>query len=265
MAESLTGQVAIVTGASSGIGRDTALELAGVGVWVVLAARNAAALHTLATEIQRAGGEAFVRVTDVSDPSDTARLVADAHARFGRIDIVIASAGQYIRGTVATRTLADFAASLQVNFYGALSVIQAALPHMLTARRGIIVAVSSVDGKKGLPLDGPYVAAKFALTGVMDVLRQELRGTGVHAVTILPGRVDTPMIASLDVPRISAKISSRRVARTIVRCIRRGVGTEVIVPFFGPSLLLWAHMLSPRLADVLVRLFKLEGDEVSQR
>jgi len=265
MAEFLTGQVAIVTGASSGIGRDTALELARVGVRVVLASRNAAELQALATEIQRAGREAFVRVTDVGNPADAARLVDDAVARFGRIDIVVASAGQYIRGTIATRTLADFEASLQVNFYGALAVIQAALPHMLAARRGMVVAVSSVDGKKGLPLDGPYVAAKFALTGFMDVLRQELRGTGVHAVTILPGRVDTPMIASLDVPLISAKISSRRVARTIVRCVRRGVGTEVIVPFLGPSLLLWAHLLSPRLADALVRIFKLEGVELSQR
>jgi NAD(P)-dependent dehydrogenase (short-subunit alcohol dehydrogenase family) len=265
MAESLTGQVAIVTGASSGIGRDTALELARAGVRVVLASRNAAALQALATDIQHAGGEAFVRATDVSNPIDAAGLVEDALARFGRIDIVIASAGQYIRGTIATRTLADFESSLQVNFYGALAVIQAALPHMLAARRGMVVAVTSVDGKKGLPLDGPYVAAKFALTGYMDVLRQELHGTGVHVLTILPGRVDTPMIASLDVPLISAKISSRRVARTIVHRIRRGVGTEVIVPFLGPSLLLWAHMLSPRLADVLVRILKLEGVEAGHR
>ena len=118
MAEYLTGQVAIVTGASSGIGRDTALELARAGARVVLASRNADALRALATEIQQAGSEVFVRVTDVGNAADAAGLVEDAFARFGRIDIVVASAGQYIRGSVANGSrlpLLQFG-HLRVNF-----------------------------------------------------------------------------------------------------------------------------------------------------
>ena len=262
---SLSGQVAIVTGASSGIGRDTALELARCGARLILASRNAAALETLAAAIHEQGTEVFVRRTDVGDPADAARLVEETVHRFERVDIVVSSAGQYIRGEATTRTLADFEAALRVNFFGTLSVFYTALPHMLKARSGALVAVSSVDGKKGLPLDAPYVASKFALTGFMDVLRQELRATGVRALTILPARVDTPMIQSLEVPLISRKISSARVARLIVRHLRRGTSTEVIVPFLGPSLLVWVHAFSPRLADFLVRVFGLEGKEQSSR
>jgi NAD(P)-dependent dehydrogenase (short-subunit alcohol dehydrogenase family) len=258
---SLSGQVAIVTGASSGIGRDTALELARRGACLVLASRNAEVLESLVVTIRSLGTEAIVRPTDVGDPADAARLVEETVQRFERVDIVVCSAGQYIRGTAATRTLADFEAALRVNFFGSLSVFYTALPHMLKARSGALVAVSSVDGKKGLPLDAPYVASKFALTGFMDVLRQELRGTGIRALTILPGRVDTPMIQALEVPLVSRKISSARVARVIVRHLRRGTATEVIVPFLGPSLLVWVHAFSPRLADLLVRLFALEGKE----
>lgn len=260
----MNGQVAIVTGASSGIGRDTALELARHGVRLVLASRNGAALEQVAAAVSGIGGQALVRVTDVSDLSDAARLVEETLAQYGRVDMVVASAGQYIRGSAATRTLAEFEAAMRVNFFGTLAVFYAALPSMLSEGKGTLVAVSSVDGKKGLPLDAPYVASKFALTGFMDVLRQELRGSGVRALTILPGRVDTPMIASLHVPFISKKISSRRVARTIVRHMRRGSATEVIVPFLAPAFLVWVHAASPRLADLLVRMFRLEGYEQHQ-
>jgi NAD(P)-dependent dehydrogenase (short-subunit alcohol dehydrogenase family) len=261
----LSGQVAIVTGASSGIGRDTALELARYGARLVLASRRAASLELLAAAIREFGTEVIVRRTDVGDPADAARLVEETVERFGRVDIVVCSAGQYIRGPVATRTLADFEAALRVNFFGSLSVFYTALPHMLKARSGALVAVSSVDGKKGLPLDAPYVASKFALTGFMDVLRQELRGSGVRALTILPARVDTPMIQALEVPLISRKISSARVARVIVRHLRRGTATEVIIPFMGPSLLVWINAFSPRLADLVVRLFGLEGTDQTFR
>jgi len=253
-----SGAVAIVTGASSGIGRATALALACRGVQVVASARNAQALEALVAEGGAEGGGIVAVPADVTDRAAVSGLVKKTLARFGRIDVCVCCAGAYIRGPVAGLTLDQFAESMAVNFTGALLLIHEVLPQMLQRRTGHIVAVTSVDGRKGLPLDGPYVAAKSALTGFMDVLRQELHGTGVHASTILPGRVDTPMIASLKVPLVSSKISPDRVAKAIVSAVEHRK-TEVIVPFWGPKSLLLAHLISPGLADFLIRLFRLEG------
>ena len=139
-------------------------------------------------------------------------------------------------------------------------LIRAVLPYLLAQGSGHIVAVTSVDGKKGLPPDGAYVASKFAATGFMDVLRQELRGTGVYASTILPGRVDTPMIETLDVPLASAKISRERVARAIVRAVRQR-RREIVIPFSGPKALIVLSSIWAGMGDGLVRVFKLEGRE----
>jgi short-subunit dehydrogenase len=131
---------------------------------------------------------------------------------------------------------------------------------MLTRGSGHIVVVSSVDGRKGLPQDAAYVSSKWAVTGFTDVLRQELHGTGVYATTILPGRVDTPMIAALRVPWVSRKISSERVAAAIVSAIRKRKA-ESVVPYPGPKTLIILSAISPRLGDWLVRIFRLEGKE----
>lgn len=253
-----SGAVAIVTGASSGIGRATAVGLARRGVQVVASARNTQALEALAAESRAAGGYITVVPADITDRAAVSALVGETVARFGRIDLCVCCAGAYIRGPVTGLALDRFAESMAVNFTGSLFLIYAVLPHMLQRRTGHVVAVTSVDGRKGLPLDAPYVAAKSALTGFMDVLRQELHGTGVHASTILPGRVDTPMIANLKVPLVSSKISADRVARAIIKAVQHRK-TEVIVPFWGPKSLLLAHLISPGLADWLVRVFGLEG------
>jgi NAD(P)-dependent dehydrogenase (short-subunit alcohol dehydrogenase family) len=229
---------------------------------VALAARNPAQLEECAREIRTAGGEAIVVPTDVSDAAQLRTLVRETVTRLGRIDLCICNAGSYVRGRMRDISARDLEASLRVNFYGSALLIQEVLPLLLEQRSGHIVAVTSVDGKKGLPLDGPYVAAKSALTGYMDVLRQELRGSGVGVSTILPGRVDTPMIAHLRVPLISAKISDVRVAQGVVRAIEHD-RAELIVPFAGPKLLVVVSAISARTGDLLVRLFKLEGKEKS--
>jgi short-subunit dehydrogenase len=252
--------VAIITGASSGIGRETALALAAKGVHVALTARSAGRLAQLEQEIRAGGGSVFVRTADVTDMAQMASLAEETRRRYGRIDFIVCNAGEYVRGPVRSLTTGDFQRAMAVNFYGALNLVYAVLPVMLAQGSGHIVAVSSVDGKKGLPLDAAYVSSKFALTGFMDVLRQELHGTGVYASTILPGRVDTPMIEHLRVPLISAKISSRRVARSILRAVRRRKA-EIIVPAGGPRLLVIMNALFPAAADWLVRVFRLEGRE----
>lgn len=257
--QDFSGQVAIVTGASSGIGRATALALAREGARVALAARRSSLLEEVAREVEALGGEALVVPTDVTDQAQVEHLVAQTLSRWGQVDLLIANAGAYIRRPIRELTAADVERSMAVNFYGALYAVLAVLPHMLARGQGHIVLVSSMDGKKGLPPDAPYVAAKFALAGFGDVLRQELHGTGVGVTIVFPGRVDTPLIAGLEVPWISAKIPPETVARAILRAIRRRQ-PEVIVPW-QTRLLLYAHVISPRFADWGVRFFHLEGWE----
>jgi NADP-dependent 3-hydroxy acid dehydrogenase YdfG len=256
-------KIAIVTGASSGIGRATALALAGEGAHVALAARNATALHEVAQAIRALGQEALAVPTDVIHQDQVERLVTETLSRWKRVDILMANAGAYVRCPIPDLTVAEVERSMAVNFYGALYAILAVLPHMLNQKSGHLVLVSSMDAKKGLPLDAPYVAAKFALAGFGEVLRQELYGSGVQVITVFPGRVDTPMIATLQVPWISAKIPPEAVARAIVRAIHQRQ-PEVIVPLQARALV-YLNTLSPRLGDWIARLFHLEGQENVRR
>lgn len=255
----LLDEVAVVTGASSGIGRAAALALAEKGAHVSLGARTESALRELADEIRMQGREALVVPTDVTDRNQVNRLVAETLARFQRVDILVANAGAYIRSPIRALTVEEVERSMAVNFYGALYAVLAIQPHMLERGDGHIVLVSSLDGKKGLPQDAPYVAAKFALAGYGEVLRQELHGSGVHVTTVFPGRVDTPLIDTLEVPRVSAKIPAEAVAQSIVAAVRQP-RPEVIMPIQGRALHL-VNALSPRLGDWLVRLFHLQGWE----
>ncbi|MCX7682217.1 MAG: SDR family oxidoreductase [Anaerolineae bacterium] len=255
--QDLTGRIALVTGASSGIGRATAVALARAGADVALAARREPLLEEVAEDIRALGRGALVIPTDVTSPSAVSQLIARVLAHWGRLDILVACAGQYIRSPIRELTPEVLQQSLAVNFYGSVYPVLEALPHMLSRGAGHIVLVTSMDGKKGLPPDAPYVAAKFALSGFGEVLRQELHGTGVGVTVVFPGRVDTPLIADLEVPRISAKIPPEAVARAIVRAIRRRQA-EVIVPFQA-RLLLLVNFVSPRLGDWAVRFFRLEG------
>lgn len=252
-----TDKVVIITGASSGIGRATALALAREGANIALAARREAELQAVAESIRALGRRALVVPTDVTQQAQVARLVAETLQRWGRVDVVIANAGVYVRSPVEALTVDAVERSMAVNFYGALYLVLAALPHLRAQHSGHIVLVTSMDAKKGVPPDAPYVAAKYALAGFGDVLRQELYGTGVDVSIIFPGRVDTPLIATLQVPRISAKIPPEDVARAIVGAIRRR-RAEVILPFQA-FLLMYVNRLSPRLGDWVVRTFRLGG------
>ena len=259
--KALQNKVAIVTGASSGIGRATALALAQSGARVVLAARNEKALSEVAQEIRALGEEALVVPTDVTQQDQVEQLVKETVAHWQHVDILVVSAGDYVRCPVPELNVEIVRRSMAVKFYGGLYAVLAVLPHMLASQSGHLVLVTSLDGRKGLPLDAPYVAAKFALTGLGDVLRQELCEEGIYTSIVTPGRVDTPMIANLDVPAISAKISPEAVARSIVRAIRRR--QPVVTIPFGARLLHIVDTLSPRLGDWVVRILHLEGQERS--
>jgi NAD(P)-dependent dehydrogenase (short-subunit alcohol dehydrogenase family) len=252
-------QVAVITGASSGIGRAIALALARQGAHVALAARREASLEELAQEVRAMGRQALVVPTDVTSQEQVERLVRLTIERWGRVDVLVASAGQYIRCPISELSPEDVRRSMDINFYGSLYAALAVLPGMRQRRSGRIVFISSLDGKKGLPPDAPYVTAKFALNGFAEVLRQELRGSGVTVTIVLPGRVDTPMLDRLSVPAISAKIPPEAVANAALKAAHRGKPV-LVVPAFG-SLLYHINEFSPRLGDWAVRFFHLEGWE----
>ncbi|HVN55625.1 MAG TPA: SDR family NAD(P)-dependent oxidoreductase [Anaerolineaceae bacterium] len=257
MKKSLTGKVAIVTGASLGIGENTALALAERGAKVSLAARSVSRLEEIANSIRQQGGEALVHPTDVTDPKQVESLVQATLSCWERIDILVSNAGQYIRRPIREMSMADLERSINVNFYGHVRAVKAVIPPMASQGSGHIILVSSMDGKKGIPPDAPYVSAKFALTGFGDVLRQELRPAGIAVTTILPGRVDTPMVADLDFSWISPKVPARQVSQAILSAIDRRPA-EVILPFQA-YLLYLLNVFSPRLSDAAVQLFRLWG------
>jgi short-subunit dehydrogenase len=260
MHTTLQGKTAIITGASSGIGRATALLMARQKLNLALAARDPKTLDGVRHEVERCGSPVLACPTDITQPQQVQALVDEAVRLFGQVDIIVCNAGQLLRRPAANLTMSEIRHIMEVNYFGTLNLIYAVLPMMLKRGSGHIVVVSSVDGKKGLPPDTAYAASKFALVGFMDVLRQELHGTDVHACTILPGRVDTPMVAGVRFPIGSRSIPSTRVATAIIRAIRKR-RAEVIVPYVGPKALVVANSMSPRLGDWLVRLFRLEGVE----
>ena len=253
----LVDKVVIVTGASSGIGRATSLALAQQGACVALAARREEVLRDLAAEIEAQGGQAITLQTDVTQRDQVEGMVRDVLAHWGRVDILVSNAGEYIRAPIVELDPADLQRSLDVNFFGGVYCIKAVLPHMLAQKSGHILVVTSMDGKIGLPPDAPYVSAKFALTGFCEVLRQEVSDHGIAVTNVLPGRVDTVMIEHLRFSWISPKISPEYVARSILSAIRNKTPVVILPP--QAKLLYYINVFAPRLSDRLSRFFRLEG------
>jgi len=251
------GKVAIVTGASSGIGRTLSIRLSRLGAKVVLAARNEGKLAGLQKEIQSNGNEAIFVKTDVSRREDVKNLVKEAMDKWGRIDVFVANAGQYIQGYTEDTGEDTFQKSFKVNFFGSFHAVKEILPIMTDQGSGHIAFINSLDSKKGIVGDGPYVAAKSALSGFGDVLRQEVKKSGIHVLTVYPGRVDTPMIKELEVPRISAKISVDKVVKATLTGIFKKKPV-VVVPktYYSLGAL---NSLFPRMTDWFYRMFQIEG------
>jgi hypothetical protein len=255
-------KVILITGASSGIGRATALIFAKLNSKVILASRNEEKLESLRQEIESNGGQAFVIKTDVSSFEDTQRMVMATISKWGKIDILIANAGVYVWDVSHEIDINSFCESFNTNFFGVLHAIKSVLPEMKHQGKGHIVIVNSLDAKKGIIGDSPYVASKSALDGFGDVLRQELKGGGINLTSIYPARVDTPMIENIKVPWISPKISPMKVSKAIIKGIKRNKAI-VIVPsvyFLIGSL----NNIFPRLCDWLYLKLRIQGENVKE-
>jgi len=187
-------QVVVVLGASSGIGRATALALAEQGAAVVCAARGTEALQALVAEITGRGQRALAVTADITDPASLDALVAAAEGAYGRIDTWVNDAAVSVYGTIEQTPLADFRRVMEVNFLGHVAATKAALPALRRAGGGVLIGIASVEGVRSLPLHAPYTASKFALRSFYDALRMELAADGspVAVTTVLPASIATP-------------------------------------------------------------------------
>jgi NAD(P)-dependent dehydrogenase (short-subunit alcohol dehydrogenase family) len=221
--------VALITGASSGIGRASAALFAREGYAVVLLARTRERLEAVADAIEaRTGSPAMVAPCDVSDRSKVEAAVRAALDRFGRLDVLVANAGVGLYARVEDVPPEEFEALWRTNVMGVLHPVQLAVPPMRAAGRGHIAVVGSVVGKRSWPFHGPYAATKFALTALVQALRAELAGSGVTASLILPVRRGHASSSGRRwwapiVPVPSGRRSGRRRSRgrSFVRCVTR--------------------------------------------
>jgi len=190
---SLKDKVAVVTGASQGIGRETALALAEAGAKVVVAARNEEKLAALAGAIAAAGGEAFAMKMDVADAEQVKAGFKQVIEKFGRLDILVNNAAVTRDGLAMRMKKDDWDTVLQTNLTGAHLCIQQALPAMMKARAGRIINISSIVAQMGNAGQANYVAAKAGLIGLTKAIAIEIASRSITVNAVAPGFIETPM------------------------------------------------------------------------
>ncbi|HET7712069.1 MAG TPA: SDR family NAD(P)-dependent oxidoreductase, partial [Thermoanaerobaculia bacterium] len=183
----LAGKSVVITGASSGIGRETALELARRGARVIAAARRGQLLETLAVECRALGAECTPFVVDVASANDCRRLIFSAP----RVDVLINNAGFAVFDAIEEASADDLHEMMQTNYFGAVHCIQAVLPQMLVRGKGTIVNVASIAGLMGYARMGGYCATKFAMVGLSEALRNEVMSRGVRVALVCPSTTAT--------------------------------------------------------------------------
>jgi len=194
MSKNVEGKVVVITGASSGLGAATARLLAAQGASVVLGARRAERLESLAKEIKADGGKALAVATDVTDRSQVQKLVDAAVKEFGRVDVMLNNAGLMPLAPLERLKTDEWDQMIDVNFKGTLNGIAAALPHMKKQKSGQIINVSSVYGHKVGPGAAVYCATKFAVRALSEGLRQEVKPYNIRTTVISPGAVATELL-----------------------------------------------------------------------
>jgi short-subunit dehydrogenase len=214
------GQVAIITGASSGIGWALAHALAAEGCKVGLVARRREELAKLVAEIEGQGGTAAFAVADVAEREPTVNAIREVGSRLGPVDVLIANAGVGAPTTVSPFNVADIEKMFRVNVLGVVYAVEAVLPQMLERRSGYLVAISSLASLRGLPGESGYTSSKAAVNVFMDGLRVQLRSKGIAVTTICPGFVNTPMTAVNEF-KMPWLLTADEAASRIVRAMKR--------------------------------------------
>lgn len=213
-------ETAVITGASSGVGKSLAIQLSDAGYRVVLAARSEDKLNAIAEEIQSKGGNSLVVLTDVSRPEQINNL-KDRALEYGDVSVVINNAGLGKFSKVEDVAIEDWDRQLDVNLRASFLVSQAFIPGMKQRLNGTLAFMNSVAGKKGYPYSAAYVASKYGMRGLADSLREELREDNIKVISIHPGAVDTPFWDGIGVnfPR-EEMLSTHTLAQSIVHAIQ---------------------------------------------
>jgi NAD(P)-dependent dehydrogenase (short-subunit alcohol dehydrogenase family) len=253
-------KVVLVTGGSSGIGRAAALRLAGQGARVVVASRNVEALAEVVRTAQDKGAEALAVPTDVGHADQCRRAVDTTVARFGRLDVLLCSAGVSMRAFFDGSDLTAMEQVMRVNFFGTLYATYFAIPHVKRSK-GSLVAISSLTGKRGVPSYAVYGASKFAVQGLYESLRLELRPDGVHVGVVSPGFVDTPLRERVlgpngqpwpEPPAVPFRLwpVDKCVDRVMHLIAKRR--PQALLPWFAGPLLTLDQMLGHKIGDFLL-------------
>lgn len=184
----------LITGASQGIGKATALLFARQGYDLVLAARQPDRLEAVASEVRSLGQNALAVPTDVRDSEQVKTLVEKTLEYYGTLDVLINNAGIYLLGSVETFSLSDWHQAMDTNFWGYVHTLHALLPHFLERGKGTIVNVSSIGGKVPIPYQVPYIASKYAVTGLTQSLHAELEPKGIQVCGVYPNFISTDLM-----------------------------------------------------------------------
>lgn len=229
-----SGKIAVITGASSGMGRLLALRMAREGARVALAARREQHLKELAVDIEKAGSEAMVIPCDVAERDQVFAAAERILKHFGHVDVLVNNAGYGHHRRFLEWDLDDMERLLKVNFLGSVYWTKALLPQMVERHTGWIVFMASVAGKIGVPDESAYVASKFAMVGLAEALSLEVEDAGVHVLTVCPGAINTDFFDAEALERMPpvarrSMIEPERVIAAIMRALARGQ-REVTVP-----------------------------------
>ena len=249
----------IITGASSGIGRELALQLAAEGCRLVINARRKERLDDLASEISAAGGQCEIVEGDVSDQAIRQQMLDVCRDRFGGLDILINNAGIGAMGRFDEASSERLREIFEVNFFAVTELIRESLPLLKAGHEPVIVNLSSVLGHRAVPLKSEYCASKFAIHGFSDALRAELVKDGVDVLLVSPSTTDSEFFdAAIDDStgrnwKKGNAMPPEKVAAKTIRAIRKR--RHEIILTFGGRILVWLDRMIPGIANRIIAKF----------